>query len=162
MNKLPISRIENIIVQNLDKEVLIYDLNTDKAYCLNATAAIVYQSCDGQTSFDRLKAEYPKLTDELILLAIEELQKQNLLQGRFENGILRRSLLSKAAFATLALPMITSLVAPRAAHAASCLGRNSSCTSSAQCCPEFCQFEPSTNFIGCLNGTCRPIQGCPV
>jgi len=161
MNKLPRSRTENIIVQNLDKEILIYDLNTNKAFCLNETSAIVYQACDGKTTIESLKSRHRKLTDEIILLAIDELQKENLLSEKVE-GLSRRALLTKAAYAAVALPLITSLIAPLAVHAASCLGRGASCTASSQCCPEFCQFEPGTNFIGCRNGTCQPIQGCPV
>ena len=56
MNKLPIARNKDIVVQTLDKEVLIYDLNTHKAYNLNETSSIVYQACDGKTSFDGRKS----------------------------------------------------------------------------------------------------------
>jgi hypothetical protein len=49
--------------------VLIYDLNTHKAYNLNETSSIVYQACDGKTSFSELKSE-TNFTDELIFLAI--------------------------------------------------------------------------------------------
>ena len=162
MNRLPQSRTESIIVQDLDKEILIYDLNTNKAFCLNETSTIVYQNCDGRTSFDELKAGYPNLTDELIILAIEGLQKENLLQDKFESGVSRRSLLSKAAFAALALPLITSLVAPVAVQAASCVAKGSACTDSAQCCPQYCQFGSNANIIGCIGGACTQIITCPV
>lgn len=161
IKKLPKAKHENLIVQSLDKELLIYDLSSDKTYCLNETSLIVYQACDGETTIESLKAKHRKLTDEIILLAIDQLQKENLLSEKVE-GLSRRALLTKVAYAAVALPLITSLVAPLAVHAQSCLGRGSSCTASSQCCPEFCQFEPGTNFIGCRNGTCQPIQGCPV
>jgi len=161
IKKLPKAKDENLVVQNLDKELLIYDLSSSKAYCLNETSTIVYQACDGQTTIESLKSSHLKLTDEIILLAIDQLQKENLLSEKVE-GLSRRALLTKAAFAAVTLPVITSLVAPLAVHAQSCLPRGASCTASSQCCPEFCQFEPGTNFIGCLNGTCRPIQSYPV
>jgi hypothetical protein len=58
MNKLPIARNADIVVQTLGKEVLIYDLNTHKAYNLNETSAIVYQACDGKTLFDELREKH--------------------------------------------------------------------------------------------------------
>lgn len=162
MKKLPQSRSENIVVQSADKELLLYDLIINKAYCLNETSALIYQACDGKTTFAELKKRERKLTDEIIFLAIDEMQKENLLQEKFESGISRRKLLTEAAFAALTLPMITILIAPKAVQAQSCLQRGATCTSSGQCCPEFCQFEPGTNIIACINGTCRQIQGCPV
>jgi hypothetical protein len=36
----PISRQQNIVVQDLGSEVLIYDLTINKAFCLNETSAL--------------------------------------------------------------------------------------------------------------------------
>lgn len=122
MNKLPIARNENIIVQNSGKEILIYDLLTNKAYALNETSAIVYQACDGKTSFDDLKS-YSNFTDDIIFLALDNLRKENLIQSAKVNyfaGLSRREVVRKIGFASLiALPVITSLIAPHAASAAS-------------------------------------------
>ena len=44
----PISKKQNIVVQDLEKELLVYDLQTNKAFCLNETSAIVFQLCNGK------------------------------------------------------------------------------------------------------------------
>lgn len=43
----PKSRRENIVVQEFDDEVLIYDLERDRAFCLNKTSAVVWRACNG-------------------------------------------------------------------------------------------------------------------
>lgn len=127
MNLLPKSRNENIVVQNAENEVLIYDTVTNQAFCLNETSAKVFNHCDGKTSFDELKRKY-KYTDELIYLALDELKKQNLLADDAAYlspfaGMNRREVIRKVGFATMvALPLISTLVAPTAAAAQSASG----------------------------------------
>lgn len=122
--KLPQTRIDNIVVQNLPKEVLIYDLLTDKAFCLNETSAIVYNSCNGKTTFSRLKTE-SKLTDDVIFLALDELKRADLLEKDADYnspfaGMSRREVIRKVGLSSLiALPVISTLVAPTAANAQS-------------------------------------------
>lgn len=41
----PIARKTDLVIQEADDEVLIYDLSTNKASCLNKTAAFVWQNC---------------------------------------------------------------------------------------------------------------------
>ena len=36
-------------MRDLQEEVLIYELQRDKAHCLNRTAGFVWQHCDGRT-----------------------------------------------------------------------------------------------------------------
>ncbi|MDQ2746969.1 MAG: PqqD family protein [Acidobacteriota bacterium] len=43
----PVARREGLVIQEMPEEVLVYDLATDKAHCLNQTAAFVWKSCDG-------------------------------------------------------------------------------------------------------------------
>lgn len=38
------------LVQELEKEILVYDLGIDKAFCLNKTSAIIWQLCNGANS----------------------------------------------------------------------------------------------------------------
>ncbi len=47
---LPVARHKNLIVKELPDETLIYDLDSDKAHCLNQTAALVWKNCDGTRS----------------------------------------------------------------------------------------------------------------
>lgn len=43
-----------LVVQEFEKEVLIYDLNNHKAYTLNETSSLVWRMCDGKTSIKRM------------------------------------------------------------------------------------------------------------
>lgn len=116
----PKVRSKDILVQNLSGEVLIYDLQADKAFCLNKTCAEIYNYCDGQNTFEDIRRlSRQPISDELIWLAIEELNRQNLLTEKRESGISRRNLLEKAAVSAVALPLIMTLAAPSAARAQS-------------------------------------------
>jgi hypothetical protein len=42
------SRESNLVVQDLNNEVMIYDLTENKALCLNETASIIWRLCDGK------------------------------------------------------------------------------------------------------------------
>lgn len=47
-----------LIVQEAGDELLIYDLQINKAYCLNQTAAMVFQDCGGKPDFNELKNKH--------------------------------------------------------------------------------------------------------
>lgn len=132
MKSLPLARSSNIVVQTLGNEVLIYDLETHKAFTLNETSSIVYQACDGRTSFDELKGR-AELTDDIIFLALDQLKKENLLADNDKveinfNGLSRREVIRKAGLASMvALPIVASLVAPTPAMAQSCTGGGNFC-----------------------------------
>lgn len=171
---LPKARNENIVVQELENEVLIYDFQTDKAFCLNETLSTIFGHCDGKTSFDELKRRY-RYTDDLIYLALDELQSRNLVESEKIThfaGMSRREVIRKVGLGTMfALPVITGLVAPNAANAASCgvcnlpnatstcVGGNCQITS---CNPGFADCN-NTAGDGCetnLNTSVNNCNGC--
>jgi hypothetical protein len=82
---LPKSRNSDIILQEVGRELLIYDLKINKAYSLNETLNIVYQSCDGETSYQELKRRHRQLNDDVIKLAVNELGRENLLEEKNRN-----------------------------------------------------------------------------
>ncbi|MEK7724630.1 MAG: hypothetical protein AAB336_09805 [Acidobacteriota bacterium] len=146
MNKLPKTRTQNFVVQETANELLVYDLITNKAFCLNETAAIVFNACDGKTSFAELNRKH-NFTDELIFLTLDSLSKENLLDENFSSPfdkMKRREIIKKIGLATMiTLPIISSLVAPTAAAASSlCVsgganlppGRSASCSDSVSEC----------------------------
>lgn len=144
MNKLPLARANDVVIQELGKEILIYNLKTNKAYSLNETCSIVYNSCDGKTAFDDLKIKH-KFTDDIIYLALDELKKDNLIET--DNSIIspfagmnRREVIRKVGLTSMiALPVILSLVAPTAAMAQSGKKANcASCTTNAECASGNC------------------------
>ena len=48
---VPISRKANILTQEIGNEILIYDLSINKAFSLNETLVLIWQSCDGKNRF---------------------------------------------------------------------------------------------------------------
>jgi hypothetical protein len=126
----PLSRHLDIIVQELDGEIIVYDLKTDKAYCLNETSALIWQLCDGKTSVSEISRAIGKrlntpANEDLVWMALDQLKEQNLLSGKEEivskfDGISRREVIRRVGLGTMiALPLITSLVAPKAINAQS-------------------------------------------
>lgn len=140
-SQIPVARQEGLVIQELPGEVLVYDLNTNKAHCLNQTAASVWKSCDGKNSvadITRLLADTVgnPVQEDLVWLAIDQLSENNLLEGEKATTFSRqnrREVIKKVGLAAVvALPLVTSLVAPKAAQAGSACGGNV-CTSTAQC-----------------------------
>jgi coenzyme PQQ synthesis protein D (PqqD) len=150
---VPRARREGLLVQELPDELLVYDLVSHKAHCLNRTAALVWNRCDGKTSVGQLVRLLEKETDAsvdhaVVWMAFDQLSKARLLQGRARtwpgaSTISRRELIRRVGTAAaIALPIVSSIVVPGAIQAATCLPTGASCTSSAQCCSGVC------------NGTC--------
>ncbi len=80
----PVARKEELVIQELAEEILVYDLEMNKAHCLNRTAAFVWKFCDGKNTIadiTRLLAETEgqPVSDELVWLAIDQLSQKNLL-----------------------------------------------------------------------------------
>ena len=123
MTKLPKIRLSDVVVQTLDKELLVYDLKTHQAYQLNETSMIVFEACAAGQTFEDLKRKY-KFTDDLIALALDSFQSMNLLDSGYQTkfaAVSRREMIKKVGLASaVALPVIVSIVAPQAAQAASC------------------------------------------
>lgn len=126
----PQTRKNGLVVQEMPDEVLVYDLDTSKAHCLNDSAAVVWRACDGSNSIADIvktfeKTSGSKVTEDFVWLAIDQLNDNGLLEAgtakRFA-GQSRRDVLKKIGLASMiALPVIASLVAPPHAMAsASC------------------------------------------
>ena len=170
--KLPKAKLENVVVQDLKGELLVYNLTTHKAYTLNETSKIVFESCDGETSFDELKRQH-KFTDDLIYLALDELKANDLLvdyQSSHFGSLSRREVIRRVGLTcAVALPVIAGIIAPRAAHAASqtfaagSRNVNESCNTSTDCnqadarnCVTV-RGQSSTGKACCRNNTAQPV-----
>lgn len=147
------SRESYLVVQDLDNEMLIYDLKINKAFCLTESAAMVWRLCDGAKTvaeISQIMSEQLNTTvsEDFVWLAIEELKNANLLanpeavQSKFD-GHSRREIIMKVGLATMVtLPFIISVVAPTAAHA-----QSDACIPSGQ---QFC-LSPQNDFRTCIN-----------
>jgi len=162
----PIARLNGLVVAELDGETLVYDLELNKAHCLNETAARVWAACSGSHT-DAEIAELIsfgngfKLTADAVSLAIDQLSEKNLVSFSDQSDrkpVSRRDLLRKLGHsAVIALPLISTVVVPKTAMAQSSVcGTPTSCTcigrgSNGGTCPSNnCAF-------GC---TCGDLTGC--
>jgi len=144
----PIARQQDLVIKHLDGEMLVYDLRTDQAHCLNRTVALVWQQCDGRRTVRELGELLSRdlsapAGQELARLAVIELAREDLLHEvdeawRTAPQISRRTLVRSLGVALAALPLITSIISPTPAEAATCLGSGQPCSSSAQCCSGLC------------------------
>src|SRR5438128_5590484 len=80
----PLARKEGLVIEELSDEVLIYDLDRDRAHCLNQTAAFVWQRCDGRKSAIDITRELSstvseRLDDRIVWLALDQLRRNHLL-----------------------------------------------------------------------------------
>ena len=117
----PLARSQDLIVEEVGDEVLVYDSNADTAHCLSPDAASVWRRCDGKTPIDGLTAQVD-LSAERVESALSELERCELLeQPATPAGHTRRDLTLKVArisAAAAATPLIISVAAPTPAQAA--------------------------------------------
>lgn len=122
---------DELLVENLADELLVYDNATHRAHCLNRSAALVWSLCDGKATIGTLRAaleaEGLPTSDDVIALGLGQLDKAGLLAEKpYLPGAAarhsRREMLKKlgiAAGLAVALPLVQSIVAPSVAQAAS-------------------------------------------
>jgi hypothetical protein len=82
---LPEARRDNLIVQELEQETLVYDLECHRAHCLNATAALVWRHCDGRSSVAAISSllcqQHGLAADtEMVWQALGQLQRARLVR----------------------------------------------------------------------------------
>lgn len=146
---MPVARTEDLVIQELRDEILVFDTKSNKAHCLNQTAAKVWKFCDGKNTISDINELFKIQTganvpENLIWLAIDQLNERELLAEKFEKSLAgqnRREVLKKIGLATVvALPIVASITAPTAALAVACSGTVTSC-------------------LGCPNGTPCDVDG---
>jgi hypothetical protein len=146
---LPRARKNQLVIKEVAGEILIYDRESDRAHCLNATATRVWARCDGQTTVTemaRLLEDEMKGpdADEFVWFALEQLRKSHLLEEPWAmpaqvEQMSRRVMVRRLGIAAaVTVPLVTSIIAPTAVAAASCVHTGDLCTSNAQCCSNTC------------------------
>ena len=170
----PVARQEGLVIQEMPDEVLVFDLETNKAHCLNQTAAFVWKSCDGKNSVAEIARLFgdesgKPVSEDLIWLAIDQLNDNQLLaeslKADFKNQTRREVIKKVGLAAVIALPLVSSLIAPTAALAVTCSGTNGSACAGGTCCNGVCcqgVIGGSTVCTGTNNGcpgTRGPVKG---
>lgn len=145
----PQARSSPLVVQELPGETLVYDSERHQAHCLNHSAALLWKLCDGKRSVPEIARQLEKelgtpIDETMVWYGLKQLGKFHLLEEEVSPpqllmGMSRRDFVRKAGItAAIAIPVISSIVAPTAASAASCLVSGQMCTMSVQCCSGIC------------------------
>ena len=167
----PLARTEDLVIEEVEDEVLIFDPTSHRAHCLGATAARVWRACDGNSDVSAL-SDTLDLSVDVVTQALDELEALNLLDSQGldvvhsnggnghakGNGITRRQFGTKSAAVgagVAAVPLVLSVnVSPAAAltatpftcglYSARDCGESSGCGAVNGCC------------CCCTEGSARP------
>lgn len=156
----PLARSDELIIEELEDEVLVFDKKNNRAHCLSGSAARVWRACDGSSDPEML-AEALDLDVDTVSAAFDELESAELFERGLEvfesngngngngHGITRRQLGKRSAQvggAVMAAPLILSITAPTALATATppnffceifttgACGASTGCGSIAGCC----------------------------
>ena len=171
------AREDDLVVQELPDELLVYDLKNHKAHCLNQTAAFVWNHCDGTRTAGELakllEGEYHNPVSEgLIWFALSGLSRAGLLRERIvlhstQLHISRRSAIRQLGFGALvAVPLVMSITAPTAMAGASLPAACQTCVKKLDSnpCPTECNatvFGRCFQNSGCGGGQLAGSFTCP-
>jgi hypothetical protein len=153
--QFPKARLD-CLSRQFEDEILLFDPIRQEGHCLNSTAAAVWRLCDGKSNPSQIAEALSRqlsvrVNRQVVDLALEQLAHAHVLEGPEASAkeYSRRAAIRRIGIAAaIALPLVTSIVAPMPAHAASCAHNLQPCTSNAQCCSNAC--APVLNH--CLGG----------
>lgn len=173
--QLPKSRDEDLACQELPDEMLVYDLKNHKAHCLNPTASQIWKACDGKTTVPEISKRLAQelnapISEDVVWLALDQLGKSRLLEKRVVpptgiERVTRRQAMRRLGL-VVTLPLVTSIIAPTAVHAATCIGGKKNDKCSAAECGQLCASCKGKNYCNrdgnSSNYSCGDAQAaCP-
>jgi len=150
----PRARTNRLVTRDLGDELLVYDLDRHKAYCLNQVARQVFRHCDGNTTIPDMARRVGSalglpVDEHAVRLGLVRLEKAHLLDdpvGLTLHSSRREMLRTLGRAAAVVVPLVTAITVPTSAQTASpCKTKHASCTSTTQCCPGLtCEGTPLT------------------
>jgi hypothetical protein len=173
MSGQPLARSQDVVVEAIGDELLVFDRANGRAHSLNTAAALVWQACNGSRTREQI-SEHCQLDPLAVDLALDNLADSKLLEDYDPPAerVSRRTAIRRIAFTGasigVALPVIRSIVAPSSAMAGSTVG--SACASQADCthagshCHSDGQCHPSTchPLSASIRGRCGSDHPCCV
>ena len=112
-------------------EMLVYNLERHRVHCLNDTAVRIWKLCTGKRTINQIAAElpmalHPRSRELVVRNAIGQLARLGLIEANDDAPNISRRALAKrigiGAAAAVALPLVTTIVAPTPAYAQNCTG----------------------------------------
>ena len=132
-------RRDDLIVQKLGDEVIVYDRVSHRAHSLNRTAALVFEKLDGKNDLARVARHVGKSLErspqkEIVASAVNDLAAADLLRP---GATLPRRTVLRGLAAGL-LPVVVSIAVPAAAAAMSCIPKAGACIYGVDTCCDSC------------------------
>jgi Coenzyme PQQ synthesis protein D (PqqD) len=150
----PKAKSKGLIVEEAGGEVLVYNRENHHVHSLNDPAARIWKLCTGRRTLEQIAAELeialnPAAREVVVRDAIAQFERLGLVETAdgAPTNLSRRALARRIGIgvaAAVALPLITSIVAPTPAYAAS--GCTPPCSGSTPHC--------------CCNPTCHCTANC--
>lgn len=178
----PASRSDGLLVEQVGKETVVFDVEANEAHCLKGLASVVFTHADGKTKAEDLAAIAERELGEQVSFAqvqeaIAQLESVSLLDTPLlvRDGLSRRDVIKRAGVigaAASSVPLITSVLTPASALATnssipsgcSGCGQNKDCASNHCCqsnagksCNQGCCVgaNNSCHFCNCVGNTCN-------
>jgi hypothetical protein len=169
----PLARRDDLLIEKLDGELVVYDLIHHRASCLNDSAALVWKLCDGVRTVAQISAELSEHTGlpnepELTLLCLARLRAAKLLARDLTlPSVSRRQVVKRLALKTALMALLPAVLTVRAeaqVSLASCVHRSQCLLPQNQCSPCYQGAQVNSNQCNnrrCHNGDCRPRGQTP-
>jgi hypothetical protein len=152
----PRARTNRLVTRELGDELLVYDLERHKAYCLNRVAMEVFRHCDGETTIPDLARRVGNafglpVDEQAVRLGLVRLEKAHLLDSpvaQILHTSRREMLRTLGRAAAVVVPLVTAITVPTSAQAQAtgCLANGMPCVTNSQCCSRNCQMS-GTSFV---------------
>lgn len=114
----PKAKVSNLVMQRVSDEVLLYDMAEHRAFCLNSTAALIWQKCNGVTTVTEIAKEvaHHRAALDVVWLAIDQLSSFDLIANprpRLYDGRSRRNAIKALAIAAfVTVPVVSTIATP--------------------------------------------------
>jgi hypothetical protein len=129
----PLARTDDVLTEEVDGEVLVYDTTREILCRLNSSAALVWRTCNGERTIEEITAIVTErlgdfADEDLVLVALDNLVAHDLLLSGYEPRAAAESRLSRRRFigrvgvvgaAAAAIPVVHTMVVPTPAAAQS-------------------------------------------
>jgi hypothetical protein len=160
----PKAKSKGLIVEEASGEVLVYDRENHHVHSLNDPAARIWRLCTGRRTVEQIGAELkmaldPASREAVVRNAIAQFERLGLVEAAdgTPTNLSRRRFAQRigiAVAAGIALPLVTSIVAPTPAYAAS------GCTPACSGGTPHCCCNPSCHCTVNCGGGCPGKVTC--
>jgi hypothetical protein len=162
----PRARTNRLVTRDVGDELLVYDLERHKAYCLNRVAMQVFRHCDGETTIPDIALRIGNalglpVDEQAVRLGLVRLEKAHLLDSPVAQNLhtsRREMLRTLGRAAAVVVPLVTAITVPTSAQAQAtgCINNSSdSCVGRTCCPPRFCCTSGRVGRCSSVSGSCE-------